>query len=49
MAAGRQVEVFWDDTASRPSEYADALSDRDWPFDSQLALAKLRWRPAKPQ
>ena len=23
MAAGRQVEVFWDDTASRPSEYAE--------------------------
>ena len=48
MAAGRPVEVFWDDTASRPGEYPDALSDRDWPFDSQLELAKLR-APAKPQ
>ena len=48
MAAGRRVEVFWDDTASRPSEDPDALSDRDWPFDSQLELAKLR-APAKPQ
>ena len=36
------MEVFWDDTASRPSEDPDALSDRDWPFDSQLELAKLR-------
>ena len=25
-----------------PSEDPDALSDRDWPFDSQLELAKLR-------
>ncbi len=40
--AGRRVEVFWDDTASRRSEDTDALSDRDWPFDSQLELAKLR-------
>ncbi len=40
--AGRPVEVFWEDTASRPSEDPDALSDRDWPFDSQLHLAKLR-------
>jgi serine/threonine protein kinase len=41
-AAGRRVEVFWDDTASRPSEDPDALCDGDWPFDSQLELAKLR-------
>ncbi len=44
--AGRRVEVFWDDTASHPSEDLDALSDRDWPFDPQLELAKLR--PARP-
>jgi len=42
LAAGRRVEIYWDDTASRPSEDPDALSDRDWPFDSQLELAKLR-------
>ncbi len=40
--AGRRVEVFWDDTASRPSEDPDALSERDWPFDSQLDLATLQ-------
>ncbi|MGO9115128.1 MAG: serine/threonine-protein kinase [Thermoguttaceae bacterium] len=40
--AGRAVEIFWDDTASRPSADPDALSDRDWPFDSQLDLARLR-------
>jgi hypothetical protein len=40
--AGRPIEVFWDDTASRPSEDPEALSDRDWPFDSQLELVKLR-------
>ena len=38
--AGRRIEIFWDDTASRPSEDTDALSERDWPFDSQLDLAK---------
>ena len=38
--AGRPMEVFWDDTASRPSEDPDALADRDWPFDSQLKLPK---------
>ena len=42
MEAGRPVEVFWDDTASRPGEDPDALTDHDWPFDSQLPLAKLR-------
>jgi hypothetical protein len=41
-AAGRRVEVYWDDTASRPSEDPYALSDRDWPFASQLDLAVLR-------
>jgi hypothetical protein len=40
--AGRRVEVFWDDTASRPGEDPTALSDGDWPFDPQLNLAKLR-------
>jgi hypothetical protein len=44
-AAGHRVEVFWDDTASRPDEDPDALSDRDWPFNSQLELAKLRSLP----
>jgi len=42
MVAGHRIEVYWDDTASRPSQDPDALSDRDWPFDSQLQLAKLR-------
>jgi hypothetical protein len=42
MDAGRPLELYWDDTASRPSEDPDALSDRDWPFDSQLDLARLR-------
>jgi hypothetical protein len=42
LAAGRPLEVFWDDTASRPSEDPEALSNRDWPFDSQLEMAKLR-------
>ena len=42
VVAGRRVEVFWDDTASRPDEDPDALSNRDWPFDSQLDLANLR-------
>ncbi len=42
IAAGRAVEVFWDDTASHPSEDPDALTDGDWPFDGQLDLAKLR-------
>jgi hypothetical protein len=45
MNAGRRLELFWDDTGSRPSEDPDALSDRDWPFDSQLELAKLRVQP----
>ena len=40
--AGRPLEVFWDDRASRPIEDPEALSDADWPFDSQLNLAKLR-------
>ena len=44
VQSGRRVEVFWDDTASRPSEDPDALSDRDWPFDGQLELAKLNAR-----
>ena len=48
IEAGRRVEVFWDDTASRPSEDPDALSDRDWPFDSQLDLAKLRSQAKSP-
>ena len=42
VAAGRAVEVFWDDTASRPGEDPDALTDGDWPFDGQLKLAKVR-------
>ncbi len=42
MAAGRRVEVYWDDAASRLREDPDALSAGDWPFDSQLGLAKLR-------
>jgi serine/threonine protein kinase len=42
MTAGRTVEIFWDDAASRPSEDPDALSDGDWPFDGQLELPKLR-------
>jgi serine/threonine protein kinase len=41
-AAGRAVEVFWDDTASRTSEDPDALTSGDWPFDGQLELPKLR-------
>jgi len=45
LAAGRRVEVYWDDTASWPSQDPDGLSDRDWPFDSQLELAKLRQPP----
>jgi hypothetical protein len=40
--AHRPIAVFWDDTASHPSQDPEALSDRDWPFDSQLDLAKLR-------
>jgi hypothetical protein len=48
MAAGRPLEVFWDDTASRPSEDPNALSDRDWPFDSQLELAKLQPKATRP-
>jgi serine/threonine protein kinase len=36
--AGQPVEIYWDDTASRPEGDPDALSDRDWPFDSQLKL-----------
>ena len=42
IAAGRPLEVFWDDTASRPSEDPDALTDGDWPFDHQLELGPLR-------
>jgi serine/threonine protein kinase len=42
LQAGHRVEVFWDDTASRPSEDPEALSEHDWPFDSQLDLAELR-------
>jgi hypothetical protein len=42
IADGRAVEVFWDDTASRPSQDPDALTDGDWPFDGQLELAKVR-------
>ena len=44
--AGRPVEVFWDDTASRPSQDPESLSDREWPFDSQLELSKLRAEPS---
>jgi hypothetical protein len=42
LDAGRAVEVFWDDTASRRSQDPDALRDGDWPFDGQLDLKKLR-------
>ncbi len=41
VAAGRPVEVFWNDTASRPAEDPDALTDGDWPFERQLPLEKL--------
>ena len=41
VKAGRRLEVFWDDTGSRPAEDPLALSDRDWPFDSQVNLGKL--------
>ncbi len=41
-AAGRPVEIFWDDTAARPSEDSDALSDGDWPFGGQVALPKIK-------
>jgi serine/threonine protein kinase len=40
-SAGRSVEIFWDDTASRPVGDADALSDRDWPFAPQLELTRV--------
>jgi hypothetical protein len=46
--AGRPIELFWDDTASRPVGDPEALSDRDWPFDSQLDLANLRKPGNKP-
>ena len=36
--SGRRVEIFWDDRASRPEEDSDALSDRDWPFGTQIEL-----------
>ena len=42
LKAGRRVEVYWDDTGSRPPEDASALADRDWPFDAQLPLVELR-------
>jgi hypothetical protein len=42
IAAGRPIEIFWDDTAAWPDADSDALSDRDWPFGGQLDLAKLR-------
>ncbi len=42
VAEGRAVEVFWNDTASHPSQDPDALTDGDWPFDGQLDLKKLR-------
>ncbi len=40
-AAGRRVEIFWDDTASRPSEDPEALSNDDWPFAPQLELVAV--------
>ena len=45
VSAGRPVEVFWDDAASRPGGDSDALADGDWPFDGQLELAKFRRAP----
>jgi serine/threonine protein kinase len=49
MQAGRRVEIYWDDTASRPSEDPNALSDRDWPFDSQVELASLPSKAGPPK
>jgi hypothetical protein len=41
-AAGRAVEIFWSDAASRHDGDTEAISDGDWPFNSQLELAALR-------
>jgi len=41
-AAGRAVEIFWSDAASRPEGDPEAISDGEWPFNSQLELAALR-------
>jgi hypothetical protein len=46
---GRPLELFWDDTATRPEVDPDALSDRDWPFDSQFELPKPRSKSKPPK